>query len=102
MKLAVLVSTLFAALAYSSPIETAPKKCNCTTICLGLGQKCVSFPTEKGCKDVCLIPTFCGGIAGFSCEGKDEICVDDPRDDCDPKHGGADCGGLCVSKRLLG
>jgi hypothetical protein len=22
-------------------------------------------------------------------------CHDDPRDDCDPMHGGADCGGIC-------
>src|SRR5688500_9538844 len=38
--------------------------------------------------------TFCGGIAGFACpEGF--VCVDDPRDDCDPREGGADCGGVC-------
>jgi hypothetical protein len=37
---------------------------------------------------------FCGGIAGTPCpEGN--VCVDDPRDDCDPKQGGADCGGIC-------
>jgi hypothetical protein len=23
------------------------------------------------------------------------MCVDDWRDDCDPKNGGADCGGVC-------
>jgi len=39
---------------------------------------------------------FCGGIAGIPCEGG-ETCIDDPSDDCDPKHGGADCGGICVS-----
>jgi len=40
-------------------------------------------------------PTFCGGIAGIPCpEG--QTCIDDPSDDCDPKHGGADCGGICV------
>ena len=37
---------------------------------------------------------FCGGIAGFPCPGSGE-CVDDPRDDCDPDQGGADCGGVC-------
>ena len=37
---------------------------------------------------------FCGGIAGFPCpEG--EVCIDDPRDNCDPTQGGADCGGIC-------
>jgi hypothetical protein len=37
---------------------------------------------------------FCGGIAGIACPGAG-MCVDDPGDDCDPEHGGADCGGLC-------
>lgn len=38
---------------------------------------------------------FCGGIAAIQCpEGL--VCVDDPRDDCDPQRSGADCGGLCV------
>ncbi|SFN65537.1 Kazal-type serine protease inhibitor family protein [Nitrosospira briensis] len=39
----------------------------------------------------------CGGIAGIPCpEGK--TCVDNPKDDCDPKRGGADCPGICESK----
>lgn len=37
---------------------------------------------------------FCGGFGGFACPGEGE-CVDDPRDDCDPENGGADCGGVC-------
>ena len=37
---------------------------------------------------------FCGGIAGIPCpEGY--TCVDNPCDSCNPKTGGADCGGLC-------
>ena len=40
---------------------------------------------------------FCGGIAGIPCPGG-FVCVDDPRDDCDPTKGGADCGGVCVQK----
>ncbi|MCA9880132.1 MAG: hypothetical protein KC442_20195 [Thermomicrobiales bacterium] len=39
---------------------------------------------------------FCGGLAGKPCP-KGYTCVDDPGDDCDPEHGGADCGGICVS-----
>jgi hypothetical protein len=39
----------------------------------------------------------CGGIAGLPCP-KGFICVDDPRDDCDPETGGADCIGICVRK----
>lgn len=39
-------------------------------------------------------PIACGGFAGLECpDGL--VCVDDPDDDCDPKHGGADCGGIC-------
>lgn len=37
---------------------------------------------------------FCGGIAGIPCPGSG-TCVDDPKDDCDPNNGGADCGGIC-------
>jgi hypothetical protein len=40
-------------------------------------------------------PQFCGGIAGFPCPSG-EACIDDPSDDCDPRNGGADCGGICV------
>jgi len=36
----------------------------------------------------------CGGFGGFPCPGAGQ-CIDDPRDDCDPKNGGADCGGIC-------
>ena len=37
---------------------------------------------------------FCGGFAGVPCpEGF--VCVDDPRDNCDPNQGGADCAGYC-------
>lgn len=38
---------------------------------------------------------FCGGIAGIECPGK-KICIDDPRDNCCPQLGGADCSGICV------
>ncbi|NGO76348.1 hypothetical protein G6045_11850 [Streptomyces sp. YC504] len=43
---------------------------------------------------------MCGGFAGFSCpEGK--TCVDDPRDECVPANGGADCGGLCATPQEI-
>ena len=39
----------------------------------------------------------CGGITGALCpEG--QICIDDPRDNCDPKKGGTDCAGICRGK----
>jgi hypothetical protein len=37
----------------------------------------------------------CGGFAGLECPGPNQICIDDPRDNCDPKKGGADCIGIC-------
>lgn len=43
----------------------------------------------------CPDPRFCGGFAGFPCP-RGYVCLDDPSDDCDPAHGGADCGGVCV------
>jgi hypothetical protein len=40
----------------------------------------------------------CGGFLGTPCP--DGLhCIDDDRDDCDPKHGGADCPGVCVLKK---
>lgn len=39
----------------------------------------------------------CGGIAGRPC-AEGYSCVDDPNDDCDPAHGGRDCGGICVKQ----
>lgn len=38
----------------------------------------------------------CAGFLGIACPGKLQ-CIDDPRDDCDPWNGGADCTGMCVS-----
>lgn len=36
----------------------------------------------------------CGGIAARECPGLGQ-CVDDPTDSCNPRRGGADCGGVC-------
>ncbi|KAK3360477.1 hypothetical protein B0T25DRAFT_496385 [Lasiosphaeria hispida] len=62
---------------------------------------CIDDPYSGGCgmacdaPGICVKPVFCGGFAGFRCaDGR--RCIEDPRDDCDPKRGGADCGGLCV------
>jgi len=44
----------------------------------------------------------CGGFAGpYTCGGDAMECQDDPRDDCDPQNGGADCGGICVPTGTL-
>ncbi|KAK4160568.1 hypothetical protein QBC43DRAFT_372966 [Cladorrhinum sp. PSN259] len=69
------------------------------------GQYCVDDPRVEGCGMACDRPgicvpvagaEFCGGFAGFACKDKNKMCIDDPRDDCDPRNGGADCGGICV------
>ncbi|KAK3321832.1 hypothetical protein B0H66DRAFT_589665 [Apodospora peruviana] len=92
---------LFAILASTSPLldnreVLEPRVCVCNKLC-PFGSVCIVLPTKK-CKTVCVVPEFCGGIAAIQCESKDDICIDDPRDDCNPKHGGADCGGICVPK----
>lgn len=58
---------------------------------------CITTPCDPipECVDDAATPPFCGGIAGFPCPGN-QLCVDDPGDDCDPNMGGADCGGICV------
>jgi hypothetical protein len=52
---------------------------------------------EMGEGECATAPTFCGGIGGIPCAAG-QTCVDDPSDDCDAKHGGSDCGGICVDK----
>jgi hypothetical protein len=44
----------------------------------------------------------CGGIASIPCYRRAEICVDDPRDTCNPERGGADCPGICVPYKMCG
>jgi hypothetical protein len=58
---------------------------------------CITTPCDPipQCVDDDGEPDFCGGFAGFPCPGN-QLCVDDPSDDCDPNMGGADCGGICV------
>jgi len=58
------------------------------------------IPMERVCPVTTESPTeyeFCGGFAGLRCSDTSQYCVDDPRDDCDPLNGGADCGGICIS-----
>jgi hypothetical protein len=54
---------------------------------------CIQAPCPP--QPECVDNPFCGGIAAFTCPGAG-VCEDDPRDDCDPENGGADCGGVCV------
>lgn len=60
--------------------------------------ECANVRCASGTKNIpglgCCLKT-CGGIRGARCDGTN-VCVDDPTDNCDPKQGGADCGGVCV------
>ncbi|XPS94112.1 hypothetical protein M3J09_003437 [Ascochyta lentis] len=66
------------------------------------GYTCINDPYKSGCglecdgTGICVKEKLCGGFAGFKCDGQGQVCVDDPRDECSPATGGADCGGLCV------
>ena len=66
------------------------------------GYVCITDPYTPGCGPacdglgICVKDKMCGGFAGFGCDEDGQVCHDDPRDDCDPNNGGADCGGLCV------
>lgn len=68
------------------------------------GTTCVNDPRKPGCDistdcpGICvtLDGPFCGGFGGFECpQSPEQVCIDDPRDDCAPPTG-ADCGGTCV------
>lgn len=68
----------------------------CARVRCAAGTHCVAEGDSAAC-----IPNSpsCGGIAGIACPGAGS-CVDDPSDDCDPSHGGADCGGICECRLM--
>ncbi|OHF03894.1 hypothetical protein CORC01_00756 [Colletotrichum orchidophilum] len=91
-------------------ISLAPAKTNIYGDCGGLlptpkpcpaSFECIDDPFRKGCglacnqPGICVVPIMCGGIAAIECPAG-KWCVDDPRDDCHPLQGGADCAGLCI------
>lgn len=78
-----------ATLALAMPLVSC--QASCTLPCAS-NAVCISDPTPR-----CVVPDgVCGGFAGFKCTDEANYCVDDPRDDCDPDDGGADCIGICV------
>jgi hypothetical protein len=64
-------------------------------------QFCVPQPADAGTPDAgkpdagATHAKTCGGFAGIACPGLG-LCEDDKGDDCDPRRGGADCGGICT------
>lgn len=74
-----------------NPPSTTDK---CATVRCAAGYHC---ETKAGScvPDVTDVAVACGGFAGKACPGSGQ-CIDDPSDSCDPKNGGADCGGICT------
>jgi hypothetical protein len=66
----------------------------CPLACILDTRIAVCNKTQHQCEMV--QPTTCGGIAARPCTQSGYSCVDNPWDSCDPAHGGADCGGICV------
>lgn len=88
-------------MAKCEPIKTPPDdpcatvRCAAGTHCVAEQVQCVRAPCPPIAKCEPDAPAVhCGGIAGRPCPGQG-VCSDDPSDGCDPKNGGADCGGLC-------
>ena len=94
MQILAVASTIFlAGFACASPVDLETGQKPCTLFCPE-GEVCVTLPRNR---QVCALPGLCGGIAGFAC-ADGYTCIDDPRDSCDIKKGGADCGGICIRK----
>jgi hypothetical protein len=77
----------------------AARLCPSGTMCVAKQVTCVRAPCPPVAE--CVPIVRCGGIAAIRCPGNG-ACQDDPSDSCDPAHGGADCGGLCVCKPPAG
>ena len=114
-------------LAFQHPKQCgSDKDCSASTICVksspniaGTCQIACTLtsnerpcPLDSSCRSLpqvstmqvgyCSEPHFCGGFAGVACPlDTSAVCVDDPRDDCDPVQGDADCGGVCVVQPIL-
>lgn len=67
-------------------------------------QYCIADPNNLSCSLIADCPglcvkfdgPLCGGFGNLQCPSKDQVCVEDPRDACDPGAGGRDCAGACV------
>ncbi|KAL0935820.1 proteinase inhibitor kazal [Colletotrichum truncatum] len=72
-----------------------------THVACAEGYTCIDDPWRDGCgmacdgPGICVEKIYCNGFIGLQCpEGM--WCMDDPRDSCNPKKGGADCIGICI------
>jgi hypothetical protein len=81
-------------LSPTSPSDTAPVARDASAPSSQPGEPGPDSVADAASPDAGVRGRFCGGIAGFQCPAG-QVCVDNPNDDCDPAHGGADCGGVC-------
>ena len=103
MKSNCLILTLFlSSLAATSPIDIdigkVLREVGCAVVLCREGTTCISSHETGG--PICVEEHFCGGFIGIACPSGLR-CIDDPRDSCDPKKGGADCGGICIPDNKL-
>jgi hypothetical protein len=80
---------------------------SCTGVCVvqpsggrcdpSQASRCTPYQTWDPETCQCVNNPSCGGFTGRPCAAGYQ-CVDDPRDDCDPRRGGADCSGVCVTQ----
>ncbi|KAJ0116392.1 hypothetical protein J7T55_007372 [Diaporthe amygdali] len=94
--LSMIINIAFAAsMANARRIPIIPKPA-CILPCPA-STLCVADPVPR-----CVVVNgFCGGVAAVTCVSDTDYCVDNPLDDCDPKNGGFDCGGICVPKPIF-
>lgn len=85
------VMFFLSALVVASPVVT-PRADGCDPRC-GEDEICIAID-DKG--SACVVPQVCGGHDDLQCDNEEQVCIDDPRDDCDPFQGGVDCAGMCV------
>jgi hypothetical protein len=67
---------------------------DCGGVCVTPPSDGGTTPTDGGTHTDGGTPQHCGGLPGLQC-ASGYVCVDDPTDNCDPAHGGADCIGIC-------
>ena len=82
----------------TDPGPCATVRCRAGFHCEAKPIVCVTTPCNPIAECVADAPR-CGGIAGIRCPGAGQ-CDDDPSDSCDPRKGGADCGGRCACKAM--
>lgn len=108
MKSSLLCASLFLLLAGSALAESEKVQiCHVTgseknpTVSISVAASAVQAHLDHGdtlgscdCNVVPVDAMICGGIAGLRCP-VGTVCMDDPRDSCEPGSG-ADCSGICV------